>query len=118
MKSLKLMPLLAVLLMFFLAPPVSGYYDPERIELPIIYQGDDHPWGGEIDPSGGGHVDRLGQSDGDIGQVFFLKIIFFILVPSLDYDRTPDIENNGSFILPGSFYEGWNGQTGTGQGVD
>ncbi|HDL02738.1 MAG TPA: hypothetical protein ENH25_01250 [candidate division Zixibacteria bacterium] len=118
MKFLRLMPLLAVLLMFFLAPSVSGYYDPEKAEIPILYGGDDHPWGGEIDPSGGGHVDRLGRSDDGIGQVYFLKIIFFIWVPNLDYDRTSDIDHNNSVVLPGSFFENRNGQTGTGQGVD
>ena len=103
MESLKLLPVLAVLLFVFLAPPVNGYYDPEKIETPIIQEGDDHPWGGEDDPSGGGDIDKLNQSDGDSFDFYFINVIWILWVPDYHNDRNYDAEVKNRPTLPGSF---------------
>ncbi|PKK83725.1 MAG: hypothetical protein CVT49_06815 [candidate division Zixibacteria bacterium HGW-Zixibacteria-1] len=119
MKSLKFLPFLAVLVFLFFAPPVSGFYDPQRIEIPIIYQGDDHPWGGEVDPNGGGSVNRTSQSGGTLnsGGIFFLDLIRIIWVPDFYFDRSSDSGQKSESLLPGTFNENQVGNSTDGRGV-
>ena len=113
MKSLKLMPILAVLLIMFMAPPVNGYYDPEKIEIPIEFEeGDDHPWGGEAEPAGDGDVDKLGRSGGDSFDLYFINVIWILWVPEYQNDRNYDAEVRNRSTMPGTFIFNRNSNTG------
>lgn len=103
MKSLKFLPILAVLLFCFLAPSVNGFFDPQRAETPIIYQGEDHPWGGEVDPGGGGSgVNRSGQDNATIGSgsIYIFNLIQIIWVPEILFNSGTSSDQNNGTLLP------------------
>ncbi|MEW5925324.1 MAG: hypothetical protein AB1746_15185 [Candidatus Zixiibacteriota bacterium] len=118
MKSLKFLPVLAVLVFLFLAPSVNAFYDPQRIEIPIVYQGDDHPWGGEVDPGGGGNsVNRTSQTNTTVssGGFFYINLVRIIWVPDIFFN-TGSGQDNGT-ILPNTFNDNQTGNSSDGRGV-
>ena len=120
MKSLKFLPVLAVLVFWLMAPSVNGFYDPQRVEIPIIYQGDDHPWGGEVDPGGGGNgVNRSGETNATVnsGGVFFINLIRIIWVPEIFFDSGTGSDQGSGTVLPDTFIENPTQNRSDGRGV-
>jgi hypothetical protein len=113
MKSLKLLPFLAVLLVMLMAPPAIGSLDPDRLQIPDLYEGDDHPWGGEADPSGGGEVDKFNEPGSRYNDVLIINFFFIIFVP--DFDFNADVDNRNH--LPASFDQNQRRHINNGNGV-
>jgi len=107
MKPKKLFLILAPILVLVVTSPVSGYYDPVDIIIHLNEPGEDHPWGGDITPTGDELMNKQNNFNFPGTQLFFIDILRLLSIPDFRYESNTDSNNAASNgLLPDTFGNG------------
>lgn len=106
MKPKKLFLILAPILVLVLTSPVKGYYDPLDVRIHFNDPGEDHPWGGDITPTGDDVMNKPITFDFSGTQLFFIDVIRIIVAPQSNYESDSDVNEATNGVLPGTFGNG------------